>query len=423
MYSVFTLGITSWRTQFRVNMNKAENEAGNKAIDSLINYETVKYFNNEAYEAKEYDKSLQKYELASLKTTETLSLLNFGQNAIFSVALSTIMAMAAKDIANGSLSIGDLIMVNGLLFQLSLPLNFLGSVYREIRQSLIDMQVMFQLMATQPGISNAIDAKQLSLDAKSSSIVFDKVDFAYESGQQKIANQLSFSVDSGKTVAIVGESGSGKSTLVRLLYRFYEPQGGSIRIGDVPIQDVTLDSLRRHISIVPQDCVLFNDSILHNIRYGDLNCSESDVHRVAQLAEIHSAISSWPSGYDTRVGERGLKLSGGEKQRVSIARAALKDSPIIVFDEATSSLDSLTESLIMKALRRVTAGKTAIIIAHRLSTVVHADEILVLSGGKVIERGSHEELLSTPNSRYGILWESQHHHERLRLEKMRKEES
>merc|ERR1719420_31706 len=388
-------------------MNKADNEAGNKAVDSLINYETVKYFNNEKYEAGVYDKYLKKYEVASLKTSKTLAALNFGQNAIFSSALSVIMMMAAQDIMAGNMTVGSLVMVNGLLFQLSVPLGFLGSVYREIRQALIDMQVMFQLMSVPTKISSSENASQISISRDSAEIAFDKVTFEYIHGQ-RILNELSFTVPAGGRYAIVGGSGSGKSTIIRLLYRFYEPTNGNIKIGINPIQDLNLDCLRKHIAIVPQDSVLFHNTILHNINYGNLEASEEAVIEAAKMAEIHDSILTWPNAYETQVGERGLKLSGGEKQRVSIARAILKDSPILVFDEATSSLDSITEKSIMKALDKATAGRTSILIAHRLSTVVNCDQILVLDKGKVAESGTHSELLSNPGSLYTKLWNSQH---------------
>jgi len=413
LYTLFTLFITQWRTQFRVNMNKADNEAGNKAVDSLINYETVKYFNNEDFEAKEYDKSLRKYEQASLKTSESLALLNFGQNAIFSAALSAIMLMAARDVLDGNMTVGHLVMVNGLLFQLSVPLGFLGSVYREIRQALIDMQVMFELMTVDPKIANVESKPALILTPQNSEISFENVYFEYIEGQ-KILNGLSFTVPAGKNYAVVGGSGSGKSTVIRLLYRFFEPTSGSIKIGGSSIDDVQLESLRRNIAIVPQDSVLFHNTIKHNIAYGDLNACEEDVFRAARMAELHDAILNWPKGYDTQVGERGLKLSGGEKQRVAIARAILKDSPILIFDEATSSLDSITENAIMRALGKATEGRTSICIAHRLSTVVGCDEILVLDGGKVVERGTHKELLLSPSSKYAELWNSQHDVEETR---------
>jgi len=407
LYSLFTLSITQWRTQFRVNMNKADNEAGNKAVDSLINYETVKYFNNEDFEAAEYDKSLKKYESASLKTSTSLAALNFGQGAIFSAALSTIMIMASGEILQGNLTVGDLVMVNGLLFQLSVPLGFLGSVYREIRQAFIDMQVMFQLMTIDPRIKQTDNLPALTVSRDNSEIRFENVGFEYLHGQ-RILDGMSFTVPAGQNYAIVGGSGSGKSTIIRLLYRFFEPSSGTIKIGGQPIEAVQLDSLRKNIAIVPQDSVLFHNSIKHNIAYGDLQAPEAEVFRAARMAELHESILDWPNGYETQVGERGLKLSGGEKQRVAIARAILKNSPILIFDEATSSLDSITENQIMKALGEATRDRTSICIAHRLSTVVNCDQILVLEGGRVVEQGTHKELLNIPNSKYAELWNSQH---------------
>ncbi|XP_069953923.1 iron-sulfur clusters transporter ABCB7, mitochondrial [Cherax quadricarinatus] len=406
-YAAFTLGITQWRTKFRIKMNKAENEAGNKAIDSLINYETVKYFNNEIHEADQYDKYQQKYERASLKTATSLALLNWGQNAIFSIALSAMMVLATKEIIAGHLTVGDLVMVNGLLFQLSLPLNFLGSVYREVRQALIDMQTMFTLMKQPAAITNAPNAVPLTISQEEATITFNNVSFAYTSGNI-ILDKLSFTVPAGKKIAIVGGSGSGKSTVVRLLYRFYEPNSGSILINNQNIADVNMDSLRRAIAVVPQDCVLFHDTIAYNLHYGDLSKDSSQVQEVAQLAELHDSIITWEKGYDTQVGERGLKLSGGEKQRVAIARAILKNAPILIFDEATSSLDSITEQNIMGALKYATKGRTSICIAHRLSTVIDADEILVLHEGQVTESGTHEHLLAQ-DGYYTKLWNSQHH--------------
>ncbi|XP_050676014.1 iron-sulfur clusters transporter ABCB7, mitochondrial isoform X2 [Leptidea sinapis] len=406
VYGVFTLAVTQWRTKFRVYMNRAENEAGNKAVDSLINYETVKYFNNEKYELAKYDESLKKYEEASLKTASSLALLNFGQHAIFSAGLSAIMIMAAKEIAQGNMTVGDLVMVNGLVFQLSIPLGFLGSVYREVRQALIDMQTMFTLMTVQSRVKEKVSAPFLKVDAKTATIDFEDISFKYVNGKP-IFNKLTFSIPAGKKIGIVGGSGSGKSTMVRLLYRFFEPQAGQIRIAGQNIRDVDLASLRRAIAIVPQDCVLFHDTMLHNLHYGDLSKPLEEVYKAAQMAELHESVKTWPKGYDTAVGERGLKLSGGEKQRVAIARAILKDSPIIIFDEATSSLDSLTEHAILQALKAATVGRTSICIAHRLSTVADADEILVLERGSISERGTHDQLLTNKQSLYYRLWEKQ----------------
>ncbi|KAL0891813.1 hypothetical protein ABMA27_015078 [Loxostege sticticalis] len=406
VYAAFTLAITQWRTKFRVYMNKAENEAGNKAIDSLINYETVKYFNNEKYELQKYDDSLRKYEAASLKTASSLALLNFGQHAIFSAGLSAIMILAANEIVKGNMSVGDLVMVNGLLFQLSIPLGFLGSVYREVRQALIDMQTMFTLMTVQSKIKEKSQAPPLIVDTSTSTIEFKDVSFKYINGKP-ILNNLSLTIPAGKKIGIVGGSGSGKSTMVRLLFRFFEPQSGQITIAGQNIRDLDLASLRKAIAIVPQDCVLFHDTIYHNLHYGDLSKSPEEVYKASKMAELHESVVTWPKGYDTQVGERGLKLSGGEKQRVAIARAILKDSPIIVFDEATSSLDSITEHAILQALKAATVGRTSICIAHRLSTVADADEILVLENGTVTERGKHQDLINNPGSLYHRLWEKQ----------------
>ncbi|CAH0626872.1 unnamed protein product [Chrysodeixis includens] len=406
VYSAFTLAITQWRTKFRVYMNKAENEAGNKAIDSLINYETVKYFNNEQYELRKYDASLKKYEDASLKTASSLAVLNFGQHAIFSAGLSVIMIMAANQIAQGNMTVGDLVMVNGLLFQLSIPLGFLGSVYREVRQALIDMQTMFTLMTVQSRIKEKPTAKPLEVNAQTATIEFKDVSFKYINGKP-IFNNLTFSIPAGKKIGIVGGSGSGKSTMVRLLFRFFEPQSGNITIAGQNIKDVDLHSLRKAIAVVPQDCVLFHDTIFHNLHYGDLSKNTEEVFRASKMAELHDNVTTWPKGYETQVGERGLKLSGGEKQRVAIARAILKDSPIIVFDEATSSLDSITEHAILHALKAATVGRTSICIAHRLSTVADADEILVLEHGRVSERGTHHQLSANPASLYARLWRKQ----------------
>lgn len=407
LYTGYTLAVTQWRTRFRIAMNQAENEAGNKAIDSLINYETVKYFNNEKFEAEEYDKSLKKYETASLKTNSSLALLNFGQQTIFSVALTAVMLLSAKQIVNGQMTVGDLVMVNGLLFQLSLPLNFLGSVYREVRQAVIDMQVLFALQNVKSSIPVTTALPPLKLETfKEATIEFQDVHFHY-GGNKEIFSGLNFTVPAGKTVALVGGSGSGKSTLIRLLYRLFEPQQGKILIGGQDISAVNVDSLRQSIAIVPQEPVLFNNSIYYNLHYGNFEKSEKEVHQAAKMAGIHDSIMSWPMQYNTSVGERGLKLSGGEKQRVAIARAILKTSPILIFDEATSSLDSVTESNIMEALKRATTNRTSICIAHRLTTVIDADEIFVLQGGRIVERGTHPELLATANSVYAKLWNTQ----------------
>ncbi|XP_041111539.1 ATP-binding cassette sub-family B member 7, mitochondrial-like isoform X1 [Polyodon spathula] len=405
-YAAFTVAVTQWRTRFRIEMNKADNEAGNAAIDSLLNYETVKYFNNEKYEAEKYDGYLKVYEAYSLKTTSTLAMLNFGQNVIFSVGLTGIMLLASQGIMSGNLTVGDLVMVNGLLFQLSLPLNFLGTVYRETRQALIDMNTLFLLLNTDTKIKDKDLAPPLMITPQDATIKFEDVYFEYQEGQ-KVLNGVSFEVPAGKKVALVGGSGSGKSTIVRLLFRFYEPQRGNIYVAGQNIREASLDSLRKALGVVPQDAVLFHNTIFYNLQYGNINASPEEVHQVAKLAGIHDAILRMPNGYNTQVGERGLKLSGGEKQRVAIARAILKNPPILLYDEATSSLDSITEENILSSMKEMVKDRTSIFIAHRLSTIVDADEIIVLNQGKVAERGSHYELLSNPNSLYSDLWNTQ----------------
>ncbi|GMR53673.1 hypothetical protein PMAYCL1PPCAC_23868 [Pristionchus mayeri] len=407
LYAGSTVAVTRWRTKFRHEMNRADNEAGNKAIDSLINYETVKYFNNEKFEAHRYDLLLADFEKASLKTSTSLALLNFTQNAIFSSGLVAVMCLAANKISTGELSVGDLVLANTLLFQLSLPLNFLGSVYREVRQGMVDMNSMFSLLKLKPTIVNAPNAKELKISDNDITIKFDNIKFGYQE-EKKILNGLTMEIPRGKKVAIVGGSGSGKSTIIRLLYRLYDADEGKITINGLNTKQLSLESLRRNIAVVPQDSVLFHDTIYYNIAYGNPLAAKEEVERAAKLADVHNSVLSMPSGYSTRVGERGLKLSGGEKQRVAIARAILKDSPLVVFDEATSSLDALTEATIMGSLKAATGEKTSLFVAHRLSTIKDADIIYVLEEGRVAEKGTHSELLDKQDSLYSKLWQSQH---------------
>jgi ATP-binding cassette, subfamily B (MDR/TAP), member 7 len=416
-YTAFTFMITAWRTKFRIEMNKADNEAGNKAIDSLINYETVKYFNNEEYEVNRYKESLKGYEAAAIKTSKSLAALNFGQNAIFSTGITAIMLMASYGVMQGDMTVGDLVLCNTLLFQLSMPLNFLGTVYREVRQSIVDMQSMFDLTEIQSQVvditatNKSIQMPQHFLTSTNASIVFDQVKFDYVP-DQNLLNGLSFDVPAGKKIAIVGGSGSGKSSIVRLLFRFYDPLEGRILINNTDIREIPLHQLRSYIGVVPQDTILFHDSILYNIHYGNFKATLEEVYNVARMSDLHSTIMRMPKQYETLVGERGLKLSGGEKQRVAIARTMLKNPFIFVYDEATSSLDSITEQNILSSLRNLMKGRTSICIAHRLVTVMDADEILVLENGCIVERGSHKKLINQTSSLYNHLWrkQSEHHH-------------
>ena len=401
LYIGFTVWVTEWRTRFRVQANAADSAAHNHAIDSLLNYETVKYFGNEGFEARRYDESLRHYQHSRLKSQSSLSLLNTGQQLIIGTGLVAMLWRATAGVADGHLSIGDLVMINAFMIQLYIPLNFLGVIYRELKQNLTDLHRMFALMDRPREIADAPGAPELHTNGPVD-VQFEHVDFAYEP-DRPILHDVSFHIPAGKTVAVVGPSGSGKSTLARLLYRFYEPQSGSVRIAGQDIRAVTQASVRRAIGIVPQDTVLFNDTIAYNIRYGRPGASDEEVQAVARAARIHDFIVSTPKGYDTMVGERGLKLSGGEKQRVAIARTLLKDPPVLIFDEATSALDSANERAIQAELAGAAQGKTALVIAHRLSTVVDAHEILVMEQGRIIERGTHLQLLSA-HGRYAQMW-------------------
>lgn len=410
IYSLVTILITRWRTKYRILLNKYDNEAGSKAMDSLFNYETVKLFNNEQFEASEYNKLLEKYEDVSLKTTTSLSLLNFCQSSIFSIGLLASMLLASQSVINGSMSVGDLIFINSLLIQLSIPLNFLGSTYRDIRQSIIDMQNVFDLQNFKTNIKDDVNAVPLiwnpTKQQNEQLITFDNVTFAYQPNKTILRN-LNLSIPYGKKTALVGSSGCGKSTIGKLIYRFYDPDDGIIAINGQNIKHCFLHSLRSNIGIVPQDQILFHNSITYNIKYGDVKATDEQMIMASQLAGLHDSIIGFPNGYDTQVGERGLKLSGGEKQRVAIARVLLKNPKIYIFDEATSSLDIITENMIMSSFKNIMVGKTSIFIAHRLSTIVDSDLIYVMDNGRVYESGTHDKLISNKNSLYSHIWNQQ----------------
>jgi ATP-binding cassette subfamily B protein len=403
VYIWFTFKVTEWRVQIRKKMNDKDTDANQKAIDSLLNYETVKYFDAEEREASRYDASMRGYQQAALTTSYSLAFLNFGQSLLITAGLVIVMVMAAMGVQSGDLTVGDFVMVNAYMIQITMPLNFLGTVYREIRQSLIDMGEMFDLLQFQREVEDKPGAAALRIDG--GSVSFDAIDFSYDDERQ-ILNGLNLSVAAGETVAVVGPSGSGKSTIGRLMFRFYDVTGGALRIDGQDVRDVTQKSLHQSIGIVPQDTVLFNDTVGYNIAYGRHDASEAEVIDAAKAARIHDFITGLPDGYDTQVGERGLKLSGGEKQRVGIARTLLKNPPILLLDEATSALDTDTERDIQESLRQMSEGRTVITIAHRLSTVVDADKIVVLEKGAIAEQGTHEELLAL-NQRYAHMWQRQ----------------
>jgi ATP-binding cassette subfamily B protein len=401
LYIFFTVRITEWRTHFRKEANEFDSAAHTKAIDSLLNYETVKYFGNEAYEANRYDQSLERLRRARLKSQTSLSLLNTGQQLIIAAALVGMLWRATQGVVEGRMTLGDLVMINAFMIQLYIPLNFLGVLYREIKQSLTDLDKMFVLMDREREVADAPNAPDLNCQ-QSAHLKFENVSFAYES-DRPILHNISFEIPSGKTVAVVGPSGSGKSTLARLMFRFYDVQQGRISINGQDIRQVTQHSVRKALGIVPQDTVLFNDTVAYNIGYGRTGATQEEIETAAKAARIHDFIVSTPKGYNTSVGERGLKLSGGEKQRVAIARTLLKNPPIMVFDEATSALDSANERAIQTELASAAQNKTTLVIAHRLSTVVDAHEILVMEAGHIIERGNHAQLLQL-NGRYAQMW-------------------
>lgn len=413
-YSWFTIKTTSWRTKFRKDANKADNKAATISVDSLINYEAVKHFNNEAFEVRQYEKAMIAYEKASVKIATSLAFLNSGQSVIFSGALTLIMFLAARGVLDGTMTVGDLVMVNQLVFQLSLPLNFLGTVYRELRQSLIDMEALFNLQNTNLAIKSIEGAKPLSV-RNGGEIRFENVAFGYRD-DRPIFKDVSFTIPAGKKVAIVGPSGCGKSTVLRLLFRFYDVQSGRILIDGQDIRQVELESLRKAIGVVPQDTPLFHSDIMHNIRYGRLDATDEEVKAAAKQANVYHTVESLPEKWKTQVGERGLMISGGEKQRLAVARVLLKDSPIVFFDEATSALDTYTETELMRNINSSLLNKkrTSVFIAHRLKTIADADMIIVLSAGQVAEQGTHEELLAM-NGVYANLWEAQQRSEPLRV--------
>ena len=403
LYIAFTFAVTDWRVRFRREMNARDTEANTKAVDSLLNFETVKYFANETHEAERYDRSLSAYERAAVKSETTLAWLNIGQGAIIAAGLIAMMLIAAEGVATHRMTVGDLVLVNAYLIQLYMPLNFLGMVYRNVKQSLVDLEQMFGLMKVAPEIVDSDDARRLNVTR--GAVVFSHVDFRYDP-RRPILEDIDFRIEPGQTVAIVGPSGAGKSTIARLLFRFYDLDVGAIEIDGQDIRDVTQESLRRAIGVVPQDTVLFNDTILYNIAYGRPGAGRAEIEEAARFARIHDFVAGLPDGYDTVVGERGLKLSGGEKQRVAIARVILKAPEILIFDEATSALDTKTEREIQASLAEVAAGRTTLIIAHRLSTIVDADQILVLDGGHIVERGHHRDLIALGGV-YATMWARQ----------------
>jgi ATP-binding cassette subfamily B protein len=409
-YMVYTYLATEWRIAIRKRMNDSDTEANTKAIDSLLNYETVKYFTAEERESKRYDRSMERYEKASVQTYTSLAVLNAGQAAIFSMGLAAVMVLCARGIQAGTNTVGDFVMVNAMMIQLYQPLNFTGMVYREIKQAVTDIDTMFHILMRDPEIKDKPAATALQVDM--GAIHFEDVSFAYEPARP-ILKGISFAVPAGQTVAIVGQSGAGKSTISRLLFRFYDVTGGRILIDGQDIRDVTQLSLRSTIGMVPQDTVLFNDTLRYNIRYGRWEATDAEVEEAARLAQIDAFIQMSPKGYETEVGERGLKLSGGEKQRVAIARTILKAPPILVLDEATSALDSHTEKEIQDALDRVSQNRTTLVIAHRLSTIVNADEIIVLEAGRIAERGTHHQLLAR-GGLYASMWNRQREAEAAR---------